>query len=242
MITGEFAFLSGENKARTTKRLLEYAKAKDTNDKTRHTFYQCYKELAGFKETVKQLNVPPLAAKVLGGTVAGPLKVKTLSKKYRKMQKLNKKFLKLEATGKALPAILEELIHQEEIEAKKEAQATGPEKAQPQKMIAATEARKPAEPQPRKAAEETKAVPAPKTTAEIEEKMAAKKRAQDENKAPGPQKKPKAEDTVLEVMEPAAVVKKKKLKKKQQQQKEKKGEEKKKVKFDLSANTTKSMP
>eukprot|EP01022_Parablepharisma_sp_SALTPOND_P021977 TRINITY_DN439_c0_g1_i1.p6 TRINITY_DN439_c0_g1~~TRINITY_DN439_c0_g1_i1.p6 ORF type:complete len:373 (+),score=60.98 TRINITY_DN439_c0_g1_i1:2814-3932(+) len=206
LITGEVAFLSGENKVQTTKRLLEYAKSKATSDKTRHTFYQCYKELVGFKKTVEELNVPSLAARVLGGTVAGPLKPKIMSKKYRKMQKLNKKFLKAEATGHALPKVLQELVREEDKELEKE----------------------------RKQEEAKKIV-------SKSENHAAQKKKRKEGKTqnpPLPAKKPKEEpnDIVLEVVEPI-FEKKKKVKK----QRPKSVEDKKKVKFDLTANTTKSI-
>ena len=215
VITGEFAFLSGESKLKTTQKLLEYAKAKNTSDQTRRVFYQCYKELTGFKQAVRNLNAPSLAANVLGDTIAGPLKVKTMTKKYRKMQKMNQKFLKAEATGRALPAILQEVLHQEEIEAAAEAKE---EVKAVKKVVAVLPAKERKRKEPEKMSRVAQLLMRP-------ESKKAKKQEQG--------------DVVLEIAtdEPKH---EKKVKTKEQKRKPKKHEEKKKVKFDLSANTTKS--
>jgi len=113
MFSGEYAFLSGESKSKLSKRLLEYAKSKETNDATRTKFYQYYKELAGYKETVKELE-----KSFCGIKNAGTLRMMPLSKKIRKLQKMKEKFEKAKASGDAVPKTLQEVMQKEEKEQK----------------------------------------------------------------------------------------------------------------------------
>ncbi len=112
LTSGESAFLDGNNKEVVAKKMLEYAKAKDTKELMRAHFYRMYKGLVGYKRAVQNLPVPGLA-RVMGATIAGRLELKATSKKYRRMQQLSRKVAKIAAYEQGVPEQLYALMCEE---------------------------------------------------------------------------------------------------------------------------------
>ena len=100
ILAGEQLTLTKSVKNHLAKVILEYAKAASTNDKTRRVFYQYYKQMMGYEDSTTDKSHNDSASKL-----------KTISKKYRKIQRLNNKFVKNKAKGGCiLPAILQESL------------------------------------------------------------------------------------------------------------------------------------
>jgi hypothetical protein len=76
----------------------------ETNNQARQVFYQAYKKLTGYKE--------PIIGRSIDTTDKKP-KFNPIIKGFRRLQKLTKKLMKVEAKGFTLPEILQEPLAKE---------------------------------------------------------------------------------------------------------------------------------
>ena len=76
----------------------------EINNQSRQVFYQAYKKLTGYKE--------PIIGKTIDENERKP-KFNPMTKGFRKLQKLTKKLMKVEAKGFTLPEILQEPLIKE---------------------------------------------------------------------------------------------------------------------------------